>query len=394
MLSRTRTGSTKFVKQLNRKDILQLLKQKSMSRADLAKETRLSRPCISALVDEMIREGWIFEAGIGKSRGGRKPILLDFNSQAFAVAGAIFEGSELQLAIADLKGSILARYRTHLAQPNCGETALQELESGLKVLLKDSGTDKNKLLGMGVGLPGITQRRSGTISYAPSTGWMGLPVQKEIEERLGLPVIIDNDVNMMALGEYYEGVGAAFSNLVYMYVGTGIGAGIVLDGQLYRGSTEAAGEIGYMMIGAFGSRQFGDYGVFEQNYALPGIFQKARAIYGDSVVDESDSAVKQLAVRARNGDNKAEALLKDIFKHWTFGMANVLSVLNPELLILSGEMVHIHEEGLQEMMGQLASWVPVVPNIRKASLGQQAGIVGAVHCVLESVSDQMPLTII
>lgn len=102
-------------------------------------------------------------------------------------------------------------------------------------MLAESGIPRERLLGMGVGLQGVTQRGSGTVSFSPSTGWMGSPILQTIESRLGLPVIIDNDVNMMTLGEYVRGAGTGHSNVVYMYVGTGIGAGIILDGQFYRG---------------------------------------------------------------------------------------------------------------------------------------------------------------
>ncbi|MCK9909236.1 ROK family protein, partial [Microbacteriaceae bacterium K1510] len=161
-------------------------------------------------------------------------------------------------------------YETRLSQPANGETAIQSLEAGLERLLTQTGLHKDRLLGIGVGLPGITQRRSGTISYAPSTGWMELPVQQEIENRLGIPVIIDNDVNMMTQGEYARGVGIGAATIVYMYVGTGIGSGIIIDGQLYRGGKEAAGEIGYMMIGPVQERRGQEFGVFEKNYSVPG----------------------------------------------------------------------------------------------------------------------------
>ncbi|WP_019122066.1 ROK family transcriptional regulator [Brevibacillus massiliensis] len=387
MLGRGRTGNAKFVKQINRQGILyQLKKRGQMSRADLAKHTELSRPCVSALVDELIQEGLIHEVGVGESKGGRRPILLEYNSQAQLVVGAVFEGSMLHMAIADLHGDLLARYHTRLVQPTDGETATQSLEAGLAALLAETGFEKDRLLGMGLGLPGITRKRNGTVSYAPSTGWMGLPVQQEMEARLGVPVTIDNDVNMMTLGEYYRGVGKGVSNLVYMYVGTGIGAGIVIDGQFYRGSTEAAGEIGYMMIGPVRKCSPGGYGAFEQNYAVPGVMDKAMAILPET--DPAVSVVKQL-VQAAGTNAAARQLLEDVYQHWALGMANLVSVLDPELLVLSGEMIHIGKAGKNRMEELLRQWVPVVPQITFATLGEQAGLVGAVFSVLEPFPKQV-----
>ncbi|WP_409345512.1 ROK family protein [Paenibacillus sp. MBLB4367] len=387
MRNRGQTGNSKFVKQMNRDGILFKLRQKQMSRADLAKETELSRPCVSSLVEEMINEGLIHEVGVGESKGGRKPTLLAFNSQSFAVVGAVFEGSEIQMALADLKGEIFAHFHTRLNQPTNGEMAIRALEKGLAALLEQSGFEKSRLIGIGVGLPGITQRRNGTISYSPSTGWMDLPVQQEIEEKLGMPVIIENDVNMMTLGEYYQGVGKESATLVNMYVGTGIGAGILINGQLYRGSKEAAGEIGYMLVGPIGKRGRGEFGVFESNYSVPGIYEKAKAIL-PSLIEES-SIIEQLVTVAGEGDAEAQRLLDDVYKHWASGMANVASVLDPELLILSGELVHIDDKGVQTIQEMLSAWVPVVPQIKIAALGDRAGIIGAVHSALETFSNHM-----
>jgi predicted NBD/HSP70 family sugar kinase len=378
-----KTGSSKLVKKLNKEEVLQqVIQHGQISRADISKQTQLSRPCVSALVDEMIQEGLLHEVGMGDSRGGRKPILLEYNYQAYAIAGAIFEGSTLDMAIANLKGEFLARCRKRLEQPANGETVIEDLAAGLERLLAESGISRDRLLGMGVGLQGVTQRGSGTVSFSPSTGWMGSPIQQTIEERLGLPVIIDNDVNMMTLGEYVRGVGVGHSHVVYMYVGTGIGSGIILDGQFYRGCREAAGEIGFMMIGPVHNRANGASGVFETHYSVPGIREQVKGFLSD--LQEGSSVIEALIRRARQKDAQAEQLLEDVYRHWAYGMANIVSVLNPELLILSGEMVHVDEEGVKRIHDWLTEWVPEVPCLRKASLGEQAGLIGAVHSVLEA----------
>jgi predicted NBD/HSP70 family sugar kinase len=378
-----KTGNSKLVKKLNKEEILQqVIRHGQISRADIAKRTQLSRPCVSALVEEMIREGLLHEVGVGDSTGGRKPILLEYNYDAYAIAGAVFEGSALDMVIADLRGEFLARHRTRLVQPTMGQLVLEDLAEGLERLLAESGVPRERLLGIGVGLPGVTQRRNGTVSYSPSTGWMGLPIQQEIERRLGIPVIIDNDVNMMTLGECARGVGAGSSHVVYMYVGTGIGAGIILDGQFFRGYREAAGEVGYMMIGPVHNRRDGEFGVFESNYSAPGIRRKAKGFL--SGLQEGSSVIDQLILYAERGSEEAQQLLADVYRHWAYGMANIVSVLNPDLLILSGEMIHIDESGVKQIRRWLSEWVPDVPRIEKATLGEQAGLIGAVHSVLEA----------
>ena len=378
-----KTVSNKLVKRLNKQEILQqVIHHGQISRADIAKRAQLSRPCVSTLVDEMIRDGFLREVGIGDSSGGRKPILLAYNYQAYVIAGAVFDGSKLELAVADLQGEFLARGHSRLVLPADEEDVIRELEAGLASLLAKSGISRDSLLGIGVGLPGVAQQRSGTVSFSPSTGWMSLPIQQHIEERLGIPVIIDNDVNMMTLGECARGAGAGSANVVFMYVGTGIGAGMIIDGQFFRGSREAAGEIGYMMIGPIHNRRGSEFGVFEKNYSVPGIMERAKGLL--SGLQEGSSIIEQLVQQREQGNTEAQALLEDIYRHWTYGMANMISMLNPELLILSGEMIQIDQKGVKQIHEWLSEWVPVMPRLVKAKLGEEAGLIGAVHSVLEA----------
>ncbi len=207
---------------------------------------------------------------MGDSKGGRKPILLEYNYQAYAIAGAIFEGSILDMAIADMKGEFLARHRKRLAQPANGETVIEDLAAGLDRLLAESGIPRERLLGMGVGLQGVTQRGSGTVSFSPSTGWMGSPILQTIESRLGLPVIIDLiDVNAGAdeirnydaSGEDIDVIGyqdidrnrlwfaRSGDDLVVSVIGTGVQTTIKNWYQVATGSDRANYKIDFIIAG-------------------------------------------------------------------------------------------------------------------------------------------------
>nr|BBH87390.1 transcriptional regulator [Thermosporothrix sp. COM3] len=374
-------GNARVVKQMNREMILQQLRSNDrLSRAQLAQQTGLSRPCVSSLIDEMIAEGMVYEVGMGQSSGGRKPILLELNHRAFLVAGAVIEGSGLHLGIADLKGDLLAE--CHVRSGRMTGDVVSELETVIARLLSEHGLRKSQLLGIGVGLPGITQQRSGIVSHAPSTGWMGKPLKQEIEARLGLNAVIDNDVNFMALGEFYRGVGRDVRSLVYVYVGTGIGAGIIIDGQVYRGSKEAAGEIGYMMIGPVDDLKPEAYGTFERNYSLVGLFEQVRQL--DPTLKETDSATLRLIELARSGMPAAQALYENVLQHWAYGLVNIISILDPELLALSGELAVLGAEGVEQLRSLLSRWVPVVPQIEIAEAGNRAGLIGAIYSALEA----------
>jgi predicted NBD/HSP70 family sugar kinase len=137
-----------------------------------------------------------------------------------------------------------------------------------------------------------------------------------------------------------------------------------------------------MMIGPEHSRSNGASGVFETHYSASGILQQAKGVLSD--LQEGSSVIEELICHARSGNVAARRLLDDVYRHWAYGIANIVSILNPELLILSGEMVHIDDEGVKQIQEWLTEWVPNVPCLKKATLGEQAGLIGAVHCVLEA----------
>jgi predicted NBD/HSP70 family sugar kinase len=375
MSRKGQTGNTKLVKKINRKGILYHIKENGpLSRADLAKRTGLSRPCVSSIIEEMLDEGLVNEIGEGISKGGRRPILLQYNARAFCIIGAILEENRFYMTLADSVGEPIAEDCIEFSQSMDKQMIITLIDNTVSNLLQKSGMMRRQLRGLGFGLPGITQKESGVLTYAPSLPCISWPSQQEFEQCFGVPVVIDNDVNMMTKGEYHRGAGQGASSLAYFYVGTGIGAGIILQGQFVRGSHEAAGEIGCMVIGPVdGERQAG-YGIFEYHYALPGIRRRTGREWSD------------LLVAARNGDTYAQECVDDIYQHWTYGIANFTSVLNPERIILGGALAKLNSTAVEYMRSLLAKWVPVVPELVSAHLGEKAGIDGAIYSVLETLS--------
>ena len=379
-------GNIQTIKRLNREAVLQCLREKGkVSRAHLARLTSLSKPGVSAIVGELLQEGWVKEVGEGASSGGRKPILLELNANQFFIMAAIFEGMSLEMALANLNGTIVAE-KTAVIEPNLSGHDLSEyLQECIGSFLQISSVEREHILGIGVGLPGVTRRSSGKISFSPSTDWQDWPIKEELERRLALPVLADNDVNLMALGEYYKGAGKGEQHLVYIHVGTGIGAGIILNGQLYRGFSDASGEIGYMMVGRPEARLSNRYGTFEGNFSALSLYNRIKTVPGLShlATGRAETIIQKLVIEAAASE-KATAMLEDICLNWCYGIANVVSVLNPALIILGGDMVHVGDWGINFIRTNLASLVPVVPEVRFAALGERAGVLGAVYQVLES----------
>ncbi|GAX90729.1 ROK family transcriptional regulator [Effusibacillus lacus] len=388
MQDRRPRGNVQLMKQLNREAILQHIREQGqISRAGLAELTALSKPSISALVDELLQEGWIREVGIGESSGGRRPILLELNSEGFAIVGAVFEGTGLEMAVSNLNGEVLGVQHVTIKTDASGQVVLDALEKEILTFLIREQVNLDQVLGIGIGLPGVTQRGNGTIHFSPSTGWNNWPIRQELERRLSTPVFLENDVNLMALGEFYKGAGQGTQHLVYIHIGTGIGAGIILNGQLYRGFSEASGEIGYQVIGNPIKRDKSEYGIFEGNYASAAILQRINSIPGLRGLGElfasDENAVRKLVDLAGEFPELRE-ILEDAYTHWAYGIANVVCVLNPEVVILGGDIFHIGEAGLQRIREIVEQIVPVMPRLKFAELGERAGVIGAVFHVLEA----------
>lgn len=242
-------GTPMQMKSINKKRVLQWIQENSpTSRAEIAAKISISKPTVSLLVDELIGEKWVYEKGIGESssQGGRRPIHLYFNEKAAYVIGTDIGGTKVKIVISDLGGNIVH---------SSSFSTCQFLESGLlKQIAKDvqSMLDEcqiplEQVLGMGAGVPGITQTSSGVVLEAPSLNWIRYPFLAEANKYFPFPVHVDNDVNVAALGEQWLGNAKNKQNVLFMAVGTGIGSGIIINNQLYRGYSNAAGEMGYMV---------------------------------------------------------------------------------------------------------------------------------------------------
>lgn len=372
-----------LIKLLNRSNVLSLIKNEGpLSRVELSERTGLSRPTISAIVEELLAAKLIREVGKGPSSGGRRPILLEFNATAYYIMGALFEGTTLSSIITDLEGRIVLKDETEIAN-TVGDKAVEKVIEFLKNLYRKSRLPPKKLLGVGIGVPGIVDLEKETVSLAPSVGWIkNFPIKGALEEALGVPVIIENDVNAVTLGEMWKGVGRNVNKLAVFHVGTGIGAGLVIDGKLYRGYSGAAGEIGHLPIGA-GKRNPDEFGIYEKNWACPAMRKFLRENFTDLPEEKIQFPIKTL-IELSKTDKRAEDYLEEACVHWAYGIASIICVFNPELVILAGQLIHLGEKGIEKIKKKINDWVPFSPRIEFASLGELAGNIGAALSVLHS----------
>jgi glucokinase-like ROK family protein len=386
-----------FVRELNKVLVLNLVRQEqTISRTDIARRAHLSRSTVSAIVNDLIAEGWLVESGTGKSRGGRRPILLTFNYQAGYVLGVDAGATHLLAVVTDLDAQTVTEVESSFDVSVGPEAGLQAIGSVIHQVLAAAHLERSQLIGIGVGLPGPLDYRRGTVVAPPiMPGWDNFPVRDRLESALGVPVYVDNDANLGALGEYSYGAGKNVDNLAFIKVATGIGCGIIAGGQIYHGQTGAAGEIGHVTMAEDGPPcTCGSYGCLEAMAGGPAIAQRAvRAIQVGqstmlrSMISNGNLTAKLVEEAAREGDPLAVQLYADAGRLIGLAVANVINLLNPGRIIIGGGVSEAGElflASLRDTASQRSMRAAVgATDIVQATLGHRSSALGAVALVLQ-----------
>lgn len=389
----SRTGDTTLLRKVNQSAVLELLREQGpLSRSELARRLELSPPTITRIVAELLDAGIVRERSAGDSTGGRRPTLLEFNTRASLIVG-VYIGRNITGALADLDGAILAR-RSVPALP--GEAGVERLLDLIGELQQEAAGLGLPVRGVGIGAPSIVQQPEGIVVLSPSHGWRDLPLRAALEARLGLPVFVENEVNLIALGESWRGAGQGIGNLVCLSLGAGIGAGIIVDGRLYRGSHYAAGEVGYLIPGEqYLGRVYDPYGCLEGLAGTEGIVQRARRALeagAPSALGAGPNghpgffSAESVLHAARAGDGVARQVVEETVTLLSIAVANLVCVLDPQRIIISGELAAFGDLFIEPMRGRLLGALPVVPDIVLSELKIDAPILGAVVTVLRETS--------
>lgn len=385
-----------FVRELNKVLVLNLIRQeRTISRTDIARRVHLSRSTVSAIVNELLAEEWLVESGTGKSRGGRRPILLSFNYQAGYIVGVDAGATHLLAVVTDLDAKVVDEIERPFDVSAGPETGLEAIIGIVREILVETGLELSRLIGIGVGLPGPLDYAHGTVVAPPiMPGWHDFPVRDRLEAAFGVPVYVDNDANLGALGEYSYGAGRGVDNLAFVKVATGIGCGIIVGGQIYHGQTGAAGEIGHVTMAEDGPPcTCGSYGCLEAMAGGPAIAQRAaqaiqvgQSTMLRSMVSNGNLTAKLVEQAARRGDPLAVQLYADAGRLIGLAVANVINLLNPGRVIIGGGVSEAGElilASLRDTACQRSMRAAVgATDIVQAILGHRSSALGAVALVL------------
>jgi predicted NBD/HSP70 family sugar kinase len=387
------SASASLMRRLNRSAILDLIREEgAISRTQIGRRLSLSLPTVMRIVDDLIEVGLVMDGGAAESTGGRPRSLLKFNGRAAAVVGVDLGGTQMFGTVADLAGNIQAeKYLTRDGEDGPANLArLFELIDHLLVAPRPAG---QTIRGIGIGAPGITQHSEGIVTWAPSLNWRNLPLKKLLAERYDLPVFVENDVNLAALGEYGFGSCKGAASLVLLAVGTGIGAGIVIDRQIYRGHHQSAGEIGYLPPdGSYLNRRYEGFGALESLASVTGIAQRARQVL-QQMQGSQPAAIsgEEVFSAARHGQAWARTVVAETASYLSLAVAAISTLIDPAAVILGGGVAPSADLLIPLIQESLAGVIPVVPLLRPSSLGFRAAVMGAIMMVLDATTEYVSI---
>jgi glucokinase len=308
----------------------------SFTRSELIAATGLSAPTVGSLAADLIRSGVVTDLGAGPSSGGRRPSFMELNARHRFVAGIDLGPTRTRLAVADLRGHRIADRIVPTPTGSGPKRQLTRLAADLRALMDDADASHQRLLVASAGAPGAVNTDTGVVSFAPNlAGWTDVPMREILEDALGAPVTVENDVNLAMLGEHWQGAARGHQTSAFVFVGTGIGAAILIDGELHRGHSYMAGEIAVMCMGPqFVDTDYGGRGCLETLaglQALAGRWPRARG--------DPETWMATLFEAAENGDRTARRAVDETATLIGIAVANVAAVMDPSLVVLGGALM-------------------------------------------------------
>lgn len=375
----TTTGDQALIKRMNTAIVLEaILREAPLSRANISERTGLNKATVSSLVQDLIDHQLVRETGTGASSGGRKPVMLEFVATAGYAVGIDLGVNYLRGVLTDLRGAVTAERTLPLNEAH-PEEVFGVLRPFVQELIDEAPASPFGIVGIGVGVPGLVDRQ-GTVLFAPNMDWRDIPLRDALNRTFGIPVMVDNEANVGAIGEQKYGIGRGISNMVYVSVGIGIGTGLILHKELYKGESGFSGEMGHLSIEASGKPcRCGNRGCWELYASEQALLERAAEAGIAGGLDE-------LLAEAENGNARVRELFAEIGRSLGVGIANIVNVFNPNAVLIGNRMSRARawiEDAVRETVEQRALNFHL-RNVRLlyAELGERSAVMGAAETAI------------
>lgn len=377
----------------NLSEVLQLIwREQQLSRAEISRRKELSRSTVSQIVEELLELGLVKEVGAGESKGGRRPIVLQFDDDAGAILGVDLGATHVAVTITNLRGVVLAwEYQKHPVRDD-PPGALALVNWLAERCLASWGGNRRLLLGAGMAVPSpVDPARPDHLNDVVVPSWKGINVGEALRKRFRVPVLIDNDANLGALAERWWGAGRDVDDFAYIKLATGIGAGFFVDGKVYRGASGIAGEVGHLSIDPHGQPcGCGLRGCLVTMVGAPALLARARELlaeHPESVLAGRDFGITSLEDAALAGDALALQVVREAAEHLGVGVAGLLNLLNPAVVIVGGGLARLGELLLEPLRQTVRTRTLATSmagsSIVTSQLGGRAVAVGAATLLLQ-----------
>ena len=371
-----------------------------MSQTRIVEKTSIRPGTVQTLIEELMKEGLVRVSGEGKSKGGRRPTLLEINPNAYWTIGIDLDEERIFAGLVDLKGNIVREVGRTRCRFKSQDDFLDAVKQVIRELLPQIPTT-TPLLGAGIGIPGFVDRLKGIALHCSYYDWMrDVPVRQLLEKEFDFPLQIDNDTVVATLGEKWFGAGKGVRNFLYADLGETVGMGIVIDGRLCTGATGNAGELGHTVIQRDGPLCIcGNEGCVEGIASGMALRREARdrvrkgvvSLISDMSQDADNIPLETILLAAEQGDKVAYKLITDMAENLGLAISNAVNILNPEMIILGGSLMGagaiVTDAISKSIKLHCLSPIAVAVKVVASDLGEKSGILGASTLVSQRFFD-------
>jgi predicted NBD/HSP70 family sugar kinase len=392
----TSTAETQIDQQIDfslKDSILRLIwRDYHISRAEISRQLDLSRSTVTEVVKELLNTGLIAEVGIGKSSGGRKPIVLEFQDDAKVILGIDIGATHVSVAMTNLRGKLLFWKEKQYPVREDSEGTHKVINELCNESLSSQNLGYDRLLSIGVSVPSpVDPIRPEYLSESIIPGWHGKSGLEKLRDKYGVPVYLDNDANLGALAENWWGAGKDVNDLIYIKISNGIGAGYIFGGKLYRGAKGIAGEMSHMSIDPNGrlcgcglrgclSTIISAWALRERVKTLSTLYPNSSLIYVEpSIIDIENAAL--------DGDQLAVQVVSEATNYLTSAIINLINLMNPELIIIGGSLSKLGELVLKPIKEKIEASALVSTisktQLKTSELGSKGIAIGAATLAIE-----------
>ena len=384
---------TNLIRARNKSEVMEIMrKNKSVYRAEMARQTGLSMPTIMKITDEFVRSGLVTDVGKGVSSGGKPPMILELIPDARLFVGMDISGAMFKCIIMDLRGGIVYRRVRKKSELDTKEDIIGSIIEFIEETITESGIDRKKLSGIGIGVPGLVETQEGRVITSIDYSWKDMDLRTPLQEHFGMKIYVENSSKVMAIGEKWFGNGDDSDNFALVTVGRGIGAALIINGEIYKGHYNMSGEVGHMVIDPNGPLcKCGKRGCLETLASGNAIANQARQVVSsgqpsimlDLVGGEKAKIDSDIVFEAASrGDLLARKIVDSATDSLAIGLENLICLFDCELIVLTGYVVKDNEYLVERVKSQINETrslyygkMPV--EVKLSTMGEEASVVGA-----------------